>query len=272
MASKYAYVTLVTNTDYIAGAVALIRSLKRTGTGAELVVMHTGAVSASELETLAVMDARLRAVELLGTSGDFNERHARRRLHAEAPFLKGKKPSFHTPLDNFAKLRLWELKEYEKCVFIDADAIVLRNIDRLFAYPEFSAAPNVYESLTDFQRMNSGVFVARPSLKTFDTMMKHLDRPGQFWKRTDQTFLEDFFPRWHGLPVFFNMLQYVWFNLPQLWDWRSVQVIHFQYEKPWQKDNPKADMLRPLIDLWNAFHSGADIPEIDKLQNPVSSR
>ena len=50
----------------------------------------------------------------------------------KSPFTKGSKPAFHTPLDNFAKLRLWQLTEYEKCVFIDADALVLRNIDRLF--------------------------------------------------------------------------------------------------------------------------------------------
>ena len=72
-----------------------------------------------------------------------------------------------SPLDNFCKLRLWQLTEHRRCVFIDADAIVLRNIDRLFSYPEFSAAPNVYESLADFHRLNSGVFVAEPSLATF---------------------------------------------------------------------------------------------------------
>ncbi len=45
-------------------------------------------------------------------------------------------------------------------------------------------------------------------------MLERLDAPGAFWRRTDQTFLQDFFPDWHGLPVFYNMLQYVWFNLP----------------------------------------------------------
>jgi alpha-N-acetylglucosamine transferase len=98
---------------------------------------------------------------------EFNARHQRDRLHADAPFTKGNKPAFHTPLDNFAKLRLWELEQYDNVVFIDADAIVVRNIDRLFSYPEFSAAPNVYEGLADFHRLNSGVFTAKPSKKTF---------------------------------------------------------------------------------------------------------
>ena len=51
-------------------------------------------------------------------------------------------------------------------------------------------------------------------------MLARLDTPGAFWKRTDQTFLEAFFPDWQGLPVYDNLLQYVWFNLPELWDWR----------------------------------------------------
>ncbi|WP_246660577.1 glycosyltransferase [Nitratireductor sp. XY-223] len=267
--SKTAFVTLVTNGDYAGGALALVRSIALTGTQADIVVLHTGAVPATDLDEVAKLGARLIRAELLPTSDAFNERHARARLHANAPFTKGRKPQFHTPLDNFVKLRLWQLEEYERCVFIDADAIVLRNIDRLFGYPQFSAAPNVYESLADFHRLNSGVFVAEPSLATFDDMLSALDRPDAFWQRTDQTFLQSYFPEWHGLPVFYNMLQYVWFNMPQLWDWSSIGVLHFQYEKPWEKDHPRAGQLAPLIALWQAYLSGDDIPDIGSLKNPA---
>jgi alpha-N-acetylglucosamine transferase len=265
---RNAYATLVTNPDYILGATALVRSLKLTGTTANIVVMHTGGVDAQMLASLTELGAKLHCVDLLPTSDAFNERHSRGRIHTAKPFTKGRKPDFHTPLDNFAKLRLWELEEYERIVFIDADAIVVRRIDRLFAYPEFCAAPNVYESLADFHRLNSGVFVAKPSRATFDAMLARLDAPGAHWPRTDQTFLQEFFPDWHGLPVFDNMLQYVWFALPALWDWKSVRVIHFQYEKPWEADHPKAGRLRPLIDLWHAYLTGENIPDIDTLANP----
>ena len=269
--AKNAYVTLVTNHDYADAAIALVRSLVLTGTEADIVVMHTGAVEPADLEPLTALGARCVEAQLLDTSPEFNARHQRDRLHANAPFTKGNKPAFHTPLDNFAKLRLWELEEYDNVVFIDADALVVRNIDRLFAYPEFSAAPNVYEGLTDFHRLNSGVFTAKPSKATFAEMMERLDRPDAFWRRTDQTFLQEFFPNWHGLPVFDNMLQYVWFNLPELWDWKSVHVVHYQYEKPWQEDHPKRAQLQPLIDLWRAFRTGEAIPDIDALPNPVAS-
>ncbi|PIE09588.1 MAG: glycosyl transferase [Rhodobacterales bacterium] len=264
--SETAFVTLVTNADYALGALALLRSLRRTGTEADIAVMHTGAVAQDDLQPLASEGARLIEVDLLPTSDAFNAAHARGALHGAAPFTKGEKPTFHTPLDNFAKLRLWQL-DYKRVVFLDADTLVLRPIDRLFDYPEFCAAPNVYESVADFHRLNSGVFTARPAHATFDAMLERLDQPGAFWRRTDQTFLETWFPDWHGLPVFYNMLQYVWFNLPGLWKWEDIHVLHFQYEKPWQ-DHAKADQLRPLIDLWRAFAEGGEVPDIAALPNP----
>ncbi len=254
-----AFVTLVTNASYLPGAVALLNSLVRTGTTADLVVLHTRGVDAAALAPLVSLGARLAACELLPVSDTFNAAHARSAIHGRNPFTKGEKPAFHTPLDNFVKLRLWQLP-YERIVFLDADTLVLRPLERLFEYPEFSAAPNVYQSLADFHRLNSGVFAARPSAATFAAMLERLDAPGAFWKRTDQTFLEAFFPDWQGLPVYDNLLQYVWFNLPELWDWSLVRVLHFQYEKPWDPLNAKAARLRPLIELWRAYHDGVGIP------------
>ncbi len=269
--ARQAFVTLVTNADYAMGALALARSIVHTGTKADIVVLHTAGAGEADLAPLAALDCRLIEVEHLPLSDAFNERHARGNLHAAAPFSKGRKPSFHTPLDNFCKLRLWQLIEYETCLFIDADALVLRNVDRLFDYPEFSAAPNVYESLADFHRLNSGVFVAKPSLATFQHMLENLDRPDVFWRRTDQTFLETFFPDWHGLPIFMNMLQYVWFSMPELWNWNSVSILHYQYEKPWEENHPKAEQLKPLIELWHSFHSGRGMPDIATLANPKAA-
>ncbi len=259
--ARTAYVTLVTNRDYVLGASALLRSLRRTGTAADLVVLVTPGVEDADLSVLQEFDPRLGRCDRLPTSEAFNERHERGRLHTAAPFTKGGKPVFHTPLDNFVKLRLWQLEAYDKVVFIDADALVLKTCDKLFDYPEFCAAPNVYEGLQDFHRMNSGVFTARPSQATYAAMLDRLDRPEAFWRRTDQTFLESWFPEWHGLPVFYNMLQYVWFNLPDLWDWNRIHILHYQYEKPWQDGHDKSERLRPLIDLWQAFATGTGIPE-----------
>ncbi|QFT54549.1 Glycosyl transferase family 8 [Microbulbifer sp. THAF38] len=255
--SHCAFVTLINSPEYVTGAVALKRSLERVGSIYPLVTMVVAdCVNTGRLESSGCL---VREVNLPDFSEAFIQRHERERLHRRAPFDKGNKPRFHVPLNNFCKLALWRLEEYDKLVFLDADVLVLRNIDHLMDYPEFCAAPNLYEDLDGFGRMNSGLFTAVPCEGTYQKMLKLLDRPGVFWRRTDQTFLQAFFPRWHGIPYIYNALQYLYLNLPQLWLWSSIHVIHYQYEKPWQKDHGKAEQLRPLIELWWAVNQGRDI-------------
>ena len=74
-----AYVTLVTNGDYVPGAIALVRSLVLTGTDADIVVMHTAGVGAAALGPLVALGTRLAACELLPTSGAFDAAHAQER-------------------------------------------------------------------------------------------------------------------------------------------------------------------------------------------------
>lgn len=253
-----AYVTLVAGRAYLQGALALARSLKRTGTSAPLVALARPDVP--DLDALEAEGCRIVPVASPPVSDELRARHTRAAQHAAAPFTKGSKPDFHDPLENFNKLRLWELEEYRRVVFLDADTVVLRNIDRLFEYPEGAAAPNLYESLDDFHRLNSGVFVAAPSRRTFADMCEALDRPGAFWRRTDQTFLERYWPDWHGLPYTYNTLQYVYLNLPALWRWDRIRVLHYQYEKPWQEDHPKREALAPLIDVWWRIFEDRPLP------------
>ncbi len=256
--SSYSYVTLVANADYLPGVRALARSLVMCRAQWPLTILTVpGLDGLAELESL---NCRILTVAPLPFSDEFKGRHSRQAQHSQAPFSKGIKPAFHDPLLNFVKLRLWELEQYEKIVFLDADTLVIRNIDRLFGFPEFVAAPNVYESLADFHRMNSGVFVAQPNRRTFESMLTRLDQPGAFWPRTDQTFLQAFFPDWDGLPYIYNTLQYVWFKLPQLWDWQRIHVIHYQYEKPWETPHPKRQQLAPLIDLWEYVAAHGQLP------------
>jgi alpha-N-acetylglucosamine transferase len=266
---RRAYATLVTNEEYGRGALALARSLRWTGTDAPLVVLATP--EAEHVGELEREGARIVPVRQPEVSAAFKERHGREALHRAAPFNKGSKPAFHDPVDNFCKLELWKLEDYDKIVFLDADAVVVKPIDMLFGFPEFAGAPNVYEELADFHRLNSGVFVAKPSRATYERLIEAVDQPSVFWRRTDQTFLETFFPDWHKLPYTFNTMQYVYFNLPDLWVWRSIRVVHYQYEKPWSAQNPKQHLLGPVIDLWWTLFEGRPPPaELPVLRPDVS--
>ena len=46
-----------------------------------------------------------------------------------------------------------------------------------------------------------------------------------------------------------------------------MKVIHYQYEKPWEPQHPKRDLLTPLIDAWWRVYEHGRMP--DNLQNPV---
>jgi len=258
-AHKRAYVTLVTNDAFAVGARALARSIQASGSTAPLVVMTTFASAA--VDALTAFNVELVDVRAPEVSAAFVQRHAKEQIHRLNPFTKGTKPAFHSPLDNFAKLRLWQLTDYDRLVFLDADTLMVRSCDKLFDYPEFSAAPNLYETLADMHRLNSGVFVAKPDLETYARMIRVLDAPEAYWKRTDQTFLETFFPDWHGMPYLYNCLQYVYINMPALWSWETVRLIHYQYEKPWQEVHPKAEQLKPLIDLWHQVNESGTLPQ-----------
>lgn len=269
---SFAYVTLLSNSAYLPGVLALANSLKRVNTTYPLLIMSNLALSLEAQSELIKKNCQIITTPPLPLSKEFVGNHSRHAQHSKTPFLQGVKPSFHNPINNFNKLYLWTLEDYKKLVFIDADIIVLQNIDRLFDYPEGSAAPNLYEKLSDFGRMNSGLFVAKPSNATFNKMLKALDTPGAYWPRTDQTFLQSFWPNWHSLPFFYNTLQYLYFNIPELWQWKNIKTIHYQYEKPWDKEHNKREQLKPLIDLWWAMYDDNPIPNYIKeyLNDPVT--
>lgn len=259
----FAYCTLLSNSEYMPGAVALARSLQAVRARAPLVVLvPERTIAQVDAELLERHGCEVRAVAPLPLSAQFCERHASAALGRAAPFTRGVKPQFHETLNNFLKLRCWELTQYEKIVFLDADTVVVRNVDRLFEYPAFGAAPNLYQELEDFGRMNSGVFVARPSAAEFERLLAQLDAPGAFWRRTDQTFLEAMFPDWCVLPHWYNTLQYLFFNQPQLWIPERIGIIHYQYEKPWMAEHAKEDVLAPLIEFWRRIYEKGEIGQV----------
>ena len=76
----------------------------------------------------------------------------------------------------FSKLHAWRLTQYSKCVFLDADTLVLENVDELFDREELSAAPDI--GWPDC--FNSGVFVYEPSMDTFSNLLAMAQQTGSF--------------------------------------------------------------------------------------------
>lgn len=87
----------------------------------------------------------------------------------------------------YSKLALFNLTDYETVVFLDSDALVVRNIDELFHCPGFCAA------LRHSERFNTGVFTVRPNATVFNNM---LDLIGTLPSYTggDQGFFAEYYP------------------------------------------------------------------------------
>ncbi|VDK40234.1 unnamed protein product [Taenia asiatica] len=157
---RHSYVTLSTNDEYAVGALVLGHSLRRAGTSKEITVLITEGVSRGFREILHDVYDNVIVVKPLQSISGHN-------LSLIGRFNLG---------ITYTKLYCWKLIEFSKCVFLDADTIVLQNIDELFEREELSAASDI--SWPDM--FNSGVFVFRPSLKTFSELSNLAKTKGSF--------------------------------------------------------------------------------------------
>ncbi|CAO2836676.1 unnamed protein product [Amaranthus hypochondriacus] len=144
--SKEAYVTVLHSSEhYVCGAIALAQSILQTNTTKDLILLADHTISNHSILGLQAAGWKIKRIDRIkspnANTGAYNEW-------------------------NYSKLRVWQLTEYNKVMFIDSDFIVLRNIDHFFKYPQLSAAPN---SRWIF---NSGIILLEPSKCFFDNLVR----------------------------------------------------------------------------------------------------
>jgi hypothetical protein len=220
---KTAYVTALCNGDgYAPGVEALGQSLVESGSRVPRVVMVTADVPTSARSALVAQGWHLRDIEPI-------------------PNPKPAAEHFFRRFDGtFTKLRAWELTEFDRVVFLDADTLVVQNADDLFDRPGFAAAPDFFMP----DRFNSGVMVLHPSQDTFQRMLQQMaDAPS--YDGGDQGFLNTFFAGWyampsaHRLPAGYNMANFIYqFMLghPPVAAAlkRETKILHYMMQKPWK--------------------------------------
>ncbi|XP_060659378.1 glycogenin-1 isoform X5 [Drosophila nasuta] len=219
--SKFAWVTLTTNDTYSLGALVLAHSLKRAGTAHQLAVLVTPTVSEAMRYRLKDVYNVVQEVNVLDSQDAAN-------------LALLSRPELGV---TFTKLHCWRLVQFEKCVFLDADTLVLKNCDELFEREELSAAPDV--SWPDC--FNSGVFVFTPSVETFNKITEYAVQHGSF-DGGDQGLLNQYFADWSTadikkhLPFVYNVTAYASYcYLPAFKQFRDkIKILHFAGKlKPW---------------------------------------
>ncbi|CAG8433372.1 8103_t:CDS:2 [Ambispora gerdemannii] len=251
------WATLITKeNDYIISAKVLAFSLLCTASKYPLVIMHTKTVSKQSLDELLQFECQLRQVEFLEPpKGVARE------------IVKGYN-------ETWTKLRAWGLTEFERVALLDADMLVMHNMDELLDDDEllkdenWLAASNactcnpgknpeypktwvpescVYtpqiESDSNFATIkfvdyfNSGMLVLKPNDDVFARILKELyNHPNpDVLIFPDQDFLNEAFKsHWVRLPYIYNALKTLRNCHSNIWNDDQVKNIHYILDKPWR--------------------------------------
>ena len=246
----YAWVTLLTQPDYFIGVKALHRSLKRSETAWPLIVMVTDAIDIETREDLQALGCVIHPVEPLMPNAEL-EQH-----YASAQFG-----------EVWSKLRAWELTGCERVVFLDADMLVLRNMDELFtldlgdhalaachacrcnpnkiaSYPASWQPKNCHYTWQDRgesapasldRYLNGGFLVLEPDEEVFSWLQQKVAAITDLrrYPFSEQDLLNEVFEnRWLPLPYIYNALKTLPFQHSAMWREEDVKNLHFILAKP----------------------------------------
>ncbi|CAA0822543.1 Putative UDP-glucuronate\\x3axylan alpha-glucuronosyltransferase 4 [Striga hermonthica] len=204
---KEAYVTVLHSSEsYVCGAIALAQSIIQTNSTKDLVLLADEHITPHSIQGLRSAGWKIKRIKRIRSP------HSKKYAYNEW---------------NYSKLRIWQLKGYDKVMFIDSDFIVTKNIDKFFVYPQISASGN------DGHIFNSGLMVVEPSACTFETLMRKRFTV-ESYNGGDQGFLNEMFPWWHRLPAKLNWLKF--FGSGREYAQRipdDTHAIHYLGLKPW---------------------------------------
>ena len=265
-----AWVTLLTQPNYLIGVRTLRASLERSGSSRPLVVLVTDGIDTSGRKLLEDEGCLVRPVEAIRPGRNLEGHYANARF-AEV----------------WTKLAAWGLTEFDRVVALDADMLVTQNMDELFAldlaadsiaachacrcnpnriasYPPSWVPENCFytycrgvdhtsEPAVVDNYLNGGFLVLRPDQTVLDEMLTRLAALDDLshYQFAEQDFLNDFYrERWQPLPYSYNALKTLAFQHPTVWDMSEVKNIHYIIDKPWEKPLDPADRYYPVNKLW----------------------
>ena len=274
-----AYVTFIQKDEYVPLAGCLEDQLAHVNSTCRFVVMYDS-LSLSQ-SAKAALQNRFDNASLVELSSLFQrlnssnsafrgqEKFYRKANHtSSSSFFYGRR--LYASLEYFTpwlKLWLWALP-FQSVIYLDADVLVLRNLDHIFAdmasseHAEVAAVPTTcHTPLGDLTAFNAGVMWLRPSLRRLrDLQALAADwykRMGTGWKPnkaceqrvSDQTILYAYLilrtrRRPMRLPASFNVPAMDWAAMDSS-NASTAAIVHYVGEpKPWHwpADTPKAKL------------------------------
>jgi len=252
MNPKYTFLSILTSDDYLPGLLVLAHSLQKTGTPLPLLVLLTPNISS---ETLTTLDSHRIAYKVLD-------------YELINPTNVDKK---HRWFSTYSKIFAFGQTEYDKVVYLDADMLILRNIDELFNYPHMSATNSggMLPRKVSWTHLNSGLMIIEPSKKIFTDMLNRIGKievleAGGSVERpqygSDQDFFNKYYPNWPNqkelhLDHKYNIFHYHLDEYSKLFGYtiedgpKPISIIHYaSYLKPWNIKSDKLDEIAGDLD------------------------
>lgn len=252
------YGTFLIGGGYLPGVVALARSLRSAGSAFPLTVFAVN-VPASALRGVA--DLGLDVV------------HIPRLDPPDAIVRKNKAAGFARWNATFTKLRALGQTQFDKLVLLDADMMVVRNIDELFSMPHMSAVVAGQGMHPEWVDLNSGLVVIEPSEHALGSAMDllySLDDEALAGLRAigDQDILKMLAPGWaldEGLHLSerYNLFQECLapYARTGYLDPAEAAAIHFELSpKPWSYGR------REWIGVWRRALRNGSMAEVRALR------
>ena len=141
---KYAYVTVLSTNHYFLGALTMFETLKMTNPKVqEFVVLVNEEIDEEKINILNRIGYKVIKIDKVNIESniDYNWDHWK---------------------NTFDKLKIFELTDYDKIVYLDSDLQILKNIDELFNYPHLSGTIAGKAMHPDWTGINSGLMVIEP--------------------------------------------------------------------------------------------------------------
>lgn len=267
----YAYVTLVMlNDDYVQGAIVLAKSLKTSKTKHDLVCLVTSHVSHAAVQRLKLYYDHVKIVDVLH--------------YVCPPMLTQRQDALYGKWINysFTKWQCLTLLEYEKIIYLDADHLVIKNIDELFEMNTpsmcFCADYHKYyeqyrhndvisvDELRHFLYNNkilgrSGTVVLKPDMMLYNSILSQLNTKNDLLKKNrfhngydEQVFLQALIAS--NMSVTQLSVMYVWnagaYDKIKKYNEPSV-INYYGDKKPWHYgDNDNITYMDVYI--WRYFN------------------
>lgn len=172
--TEEAYVTLLYGDEFLLGVRVLGKSIRDTGSTKDIVALVSDGVSDYAKKLLKADGWIVEMITLLANPNQV-------------------RPTRFWGV--YTKLKIFNMTNYKKVVYLDADTIVVKSIEDLFKCGKFCA------NLKHSERLNSGVMVVEPSETVFNDMMSKVTTTPSY-TGGDQGFLNSYYTGFANAHVF----------------------------------------------------------------------